>query len=111
MTEQNFEFVIYERDEKTRQSIELGTFKDVAEAAVKMQKLAKQEAKQLKKNGNKLKVKTDEDLVEINIINQTLEQNLIFYLVYRDLKSKDETRVPNLSELVDDYVGNLPWFP
>ena len=76
-----------------------------------MQKLAKQEAKQLKKNGNKLKVKPDEDLVEIDIINQTLDQNLIFYLVYRDLKSKDETRVPNLSGLVDDYVGNLPWFP
>ena len=43
MTEQNFEFIIYKRDEKTRQSIELGTFKDVAEAAVKMQKLAKQD--------------------------------------------------------------------
>ena len=56
-------------------------------------------------------MKTDEDLVEIDIINQTLEQNLIFYLVYRDLKSKDETRVPNLSGLVNDYVENLPWFP
>lgn len=111
MTEQNFEFVIYKYNENTRQFSELGTFRDVVEAVVKMQKLAKQEAKQLKKNGNKLKVKPDEDLVEIDIINQTLDQNLIFYLVYRDLKSKDETRVPNLSGLVDDYVGNLPWFP
>lgn len=111
MSEQNFEFVIYKHNENTRQFSELGAFKDVVEAVVKMQKLAKQEAKQLKKNGNKLKVKSDEDLVEIDIINQTLDRNLIFYLVYRDLKSKNETRVPNLSGLVDDYVGNLPWFP
>lgn len=111
MNEQNFEFVVNKNDEKIWKITELGTFKDVVEAIIQMQAIANKEVSQLKKQGHKAKLKPNEDDAGITVIDQTTNQNQIFFVTYRDLRDDEETDIPNLSNLVDDYVGNLPWSP
>ena len=91
-----------------REVHELAIFDQVISAIETMHKLVIKELNQLKRNGHKITIKNDDTQIVTYINDKTTNQDIIFTVEYRDLINKEDTIIPKLEDLIDDYVGNLP---